>query len=151
MTLLDGLRRANPGLALFDSCDSAFAPFGAALSGDYPTLLSAMELHAPIPDEGITYVASEPGLESSPDAIRLSLLALGGLDVHVGYCSGRNSTLNGLEFHKCSEVVFAGDPLLRKRNKWILAHPERRVLVEQGVAATLRGPNLALIPPAEAR
>jgi len=39
-----------------------------------------------------------------------------------------------------------GDDLLRKRNKWILAHPERRVLVDQGVIPGIRGRNIEILP-----
>jgi hypothetical protein len=228
--LLDGLRRANPGLTLFSSADPEFAPYGELVEGSWPALVAALEAHAPIPEQGVVYVGSHPHLEDCADAERMRSLVFGGLPVQLGYCSGRNSTLNGLEYHKASEVIVAaddlvlllalrgqlrpgtqgpgldssdtvglflrrgeavelysgtmhlapcraheagfraaivlprgtndafaegerpdGDPLLRKFNKWIIAHPERKPLIDQGVLPLLRGENrLVRLPTGEA-
>jgi hypothetical protein len=228
--LLDELRAANPGLRLFPSDDPAFAAYGERVEGSWPALVSALEAYAPIPEQGVVYVGSHPTLEACADAERMQSLVFGGLPVQLGYCSGRNSTLNGLEYHKASEVIVAaddlvlllalrgqlrpgeqgpgmdssdtvglflkrgeavelysgtmhlapcrareagfraaivlprgtndafaegtrpeGDPLLRKLNKWIIAHPERKPLIDQGVLPLLKGANrLVRLPPEHA-
>jgi len=226
--LLDDLRKANPGLTLFSSDDPSFAPYGEPVEGSWPALVAALEAHAPIPEQGVVYVGSHPPLESCADAERMRSLVFGNLPVQLGYCSGRNSTLNGLEYHKASEVIVAaddlvlllalrgqlrpgaegpgldssetvglflergeavelysgtmhlapcrareggfraaivlprgtndalsegerpeGDPLLRKLNKWIIAHPERKPLIDQGVLPLLRGANRLVRLPTE--
>ncbi len=225
LSILERLRAANPSVGLFGLEEGALAPYGAPVPGDWSALVAALEASVAIPAEGVAYVPSHPPLEATGDARILAAVHMGGMPIQVGYCAGRNSTLNGLEYHKCSEVVVAaddlvllvglrgdlsqespgpgfdsskvaglvllrgqavelfsgtlhlapcrvhaggfrsaiilasgtnlefgpgerpaGDPLLRKRNKWIIAHPERRVLVDQGVLPTLRGPNRAVTP-----
>lgn len=228
MTLLEKLRRANPGFILFGRDDPAFRPYGVAVSGDWSGFVETMEKTVAVPAEGIVYVAAHPPLEALPEARELAARSLGGMPFQIGYCAGRNSRLNGLEYHGCSEIVVAaddlvlllglradldpgevppgfdanravgllvlrgqavelfsgtlhlapclaregsfraaiilargtnedfapgerteGDPLLRKRNKWIITHPERRVLVDQGVLPLVRGPNRELVPVGE--
>jgi hypothetical protein len=223
--LLDDLRRLNPGLDLKAAEDASFGLFGEVLEGEWPGLVAALEASAPIPAEGVVYVPSHPPLEACGEAARIGAFHMGGMPTQTGYCSGRNSTLNGLEYHKCSEIIVAaddfvlllghrsqleagpqgptwdsarasafllrrgmavelytgtlhlapcrareagfraaiilaagtnlefapgerpeGDPLLRKRNKWILAHPERKPLLDQGVLPLIKGGNLAVTP-----
>ncbi|MFZ4615901.1 MAG: DUF4867 family protein [Rectinemataceae bacterium] len=235
MSILERLRAGNPSVGLFGLEEGALAPYGASVPGDWSALVAALEASVAIPAEGVAYVTSHPPLEATGDARILAAVHMGGMPIQVGYCAGRNSTLNGLEYHKCSEIVVAaddlvlllglrgdlseevpepgsgetlppgpgidsskvvglvllcgqavelfsgtlhlapcrvhaggfrsaiilasgtnlefgpgerpaGDPLLRKRNKWIIAHPQRRVLVDQGVIPTLRGPNRQVMP-----
>lgn len=219
---IEALRLANPGLVIFGIDDPAFKPYGEPVPGDWAAMVRALEEHAPVPEAGVAYVASHPPLEASPDAALIRGLVFGGTDVQIGYCSGRNATMNGLEYHKASEMLVAaddlvlflalrgqlaagpngpsidsgaamglfvrraqavelysgtmhlapcrlsaagfraaivlprgtneayegaipaGDPLLRKKNKWILAHPERKPLIDQGVLPLLGGPNREL-------
>lgn len=219
---IEALRSANPGLAIFGIDDPAFKPYGEPVPGDWSAMVRSLEEHAPVPEAGVAYVAAHPPLEASPDAGRIRGLVFGGADVQIGYCSGRNATINGLEYHKASEMLVAaddlvlflalrgqlvagpmgptidssaavglfvgrgqavelysgtmhlapcrlsaagfraaivlprgtneayegalpaGDPLLRKKNKWILAHPERKPLIDQGVLPLLSGPNREL-------
>ncbi len=222
---LDALRRANPGLEIFDIEDPEFAAYGTPFTGTWSGMVEALERFAPIPDEGVSYVPSCPPLEACPAGEVLLAAAYGGLPAQVGYCTGRNFRLNGLEFHRASEILVAGsdltlllglrsdleqgapgpgydsskavaflvrkgravelfsgtlhlapcqirsggfraaivlprgtnedfppgtrpegDALLRKRNKWILAHPDRRVLVDQGVIPGIRGKNIEIYP-----
>ncbi len=223
--LLAALRRANPGLAIFDSEENEFQPYGCSYPGQWAGMVEALEQSAPIPDEGVSYVPSCPPLEACPAGIVLLANVYGGGAAQIGYCTGRNSRMNGMEYHRASEILVAGDdlvlllglrsniyrdssgpgyesskaqaflirkgcavelysgtlhlapcrartggfraaiilprgtnedfedgkrpagdPLLRKRNKWILAHPERRVLVDQGVVPGIRGVNIEVIP-----
>lgn len=224
--LLASLRRANPGLRVFDTADADFSPYGTSLAGDWSAMVGALERYAPIPDEGVSYVASCAELEADPAGAGLMATAYGGIAAQIGYCSGRNSRMNGMEYHRASEILVAaddlvlllglrgelerapegtffdsarakallvrrgeavelfsgtlhlapcrvlpggfraaivlprltnaefgqgtrpsGDATLLKRNKWILAHPERAVLLAQGAVPGIRGPNIELVPP----
>lgn len=87
--------------------DDEFRPYGRPLSGhDFSALQTAME-DTEIPEAGNRYIASLPQLEQTDVADRLQRHVFGGQDIQVGYCNGVNSTLNGLEYHKSSEMNFA--------------------------------------------
>lgn len=58
---------------------------------------------------------------------------------------GTNEPLSEAEKADAAARAASGDPrarLLFMRNKWILAHPERRVLVDKGAWPGIAGPNL---------
>ncbi len=220
------LRAANPGLEIFGPGEEPFAAYGRPLAlRGIGALLAAADGLVPRGLEANRYQASEPALESLPAARELEA-AFGLSPVQVGWCSGPNSRLNGLEWHKSPEVVVALSDLallvgLRKdiaawssydasllgclflrrgeaveldpgvlhlsacrveeggfrnlcvlprgtnaalseaelaaaraaggearllfmRNKWILAHPERAVLVERGAWPGIAGENIEI-------
>jgi hypothetical protein len=86
--------------------DKAFRRYGKVLHDyDYSDLLKAME-KTPCPD-GVEYVASMPDLEKTHAARALAEGYFGGMPVQVGYCNGHNWTLNGLEYHRDSELNIA--------------------------------------------
>ena len=53
--------------------------------------------------EGSKYVASAPELEGVKDADKLGFLMYGGRPFQLGWCNGRNTKLNCLEYHRASE------------------------------------------------
>jgi len=222
---IDAIRAANPGLRVLSVDDPAFAAYGRVLDRDGLSGLAELaDAVTEIDPEANRYVASLPELEAHPSTSRLDL-AFGFAELQVGYCNGPNSALNGLEYHKSSEVDLAvtdlvlllgsrgdlsaelaydarklealyleagcaielyagvlhyspcrvGDRgfksvialprgtnaplsehelarrpergegrLLFMRNKWLVAHPERRVLVEKGAWPGIVGPNLVV-------
>ena len=73
---------------------------------DCSELLKQME-HTPLPDEGTVYEASDPQLEELPVSGILQAEEFGGLPMEIGYCNGRNSRLNALEYHRSSELNLA--------------------------------------------
>ena len=84
--------------------DRAFAPYGKVLSGyDTAELLETLAAVAPLP-EGVRYVASQPELEALPIAEKLKNSAYGGMPIQLGWCSGHNTKLNCLEYHRDSEM-----------------------------------------------
>lgn len=224
---IESLRNANPRLSVFGPGDAGFSPYGAplAMRGIGDLLEAAGEL---VPSGLLEnrYQASELGLESLAAARELEA-AFGFAPIQVGWCSGPNSRLNGLEWHKSPELIVAlsdlalllglrrdirewrsydaslleclflapgeavqlepgvlhlspckladsgfrnlcvlprltnsplDEPereaaraaggeagLLFMRNKWMLAHPERRVLVERGVYPGILGENIEVL------
>lgn len=86
-----------------------FAPYGRILTGiDFSPLARIMENETAIPDDGNVYVPSEPALENEGDFLQtLQNGVYGGMPVQIGYCNGRNTTYNGFEYHKGSEVNVA--------------------------------------------
>ena len=85
-----------------------FAPYGRVLTGyDFSELIAYMEKETPIPESGNVYVASVPEMESLPVTQEIQKKVYGDMPIEVGYCNGRNSTWNGFEYHKGSEINVA--------------------------------------------
>ncbi len=104
---IDSIRKANPGLAIRTLDDPAFAAYGRVLDLEgLPGLLELADRITGIEPDANRYVASLPELEAHPAALPLGIL-FGGSPIQVGYCNGPNSRLNGLEYHKSTEVDIA--------------------------------------------
>lgn len=85
--------------------DPAFAQYGRIVTGyDLSEAFAWMEANTPIPEAGNIYVASDPKLESLDVWKQVRNVCYGGRDIQVGYCNGRNTTYNGFEYHKGSEL-----------------------------------------------
>lgn len=94
--------------------DSCFQKYGKVLNNyDFSELINYLNEETQIPKDGNLYIAHDEDLAKCADLNLISFNIYGGMDIQVGYCNGRNSTLNGLEYHKGSEVnVFATDGVL---------------------------------------
>ena len=85
-----------------------FKTFGRVLEGyDFSDLIRYMLDETDIPAEGNTYIASVPEMENFPVVGDVEQYLYGGMPVQVGYCNGRNTTYNGFEYHKGSEINIA--------------------------------------------
>lgn len=86
--------------------DASFRKYGKVLEGyDFSGLIKAMK-HTPVTD-GVEYVPSVEELEAVEVAKDLQNRAFGGMPIQIGYCNGHNKKLNGLEYHRDSEVNVA--------------------------------------------
>lgn len=86
--------------------DDAFRRYGKVLEGyDFTELLKEMK-HTPVPED-VTYVPSVEEMEALPIAKELQNKGYGGLPIEIGYCNGHNKKLNGLEYHRSSEINVA--------------------------------------------
>lgn len=93
--------------------DPAFSTYGNVVSGyDFAELISYMETKTPIPESGNVYVASVPEMEALAVQTELRDRLYGGMPIQIGYCNGRNSTYNGFEYHKGSELNVAVTDLM---------------------------------------
>lgn len=82
----------------------SFQQYGQILTGyDVQPLLGTLSVVAPL-SEGVTYVPEVPELMALPIAGELSNRAFGGMPVELGFCSGHNTKLNCLEYHRDSEL-----------------------------------------------
>lgn len=214
----DELIQINGHIKIGKVTDKAFLQYGKVISGyDFSGLISFMEQHTSIPEQGNVYVASVPEMEQLKIKKNLEKGFYGEMPIQIGYCNGQNSTLNGLEYHIGSELNIAvtdmvlmmgklqdvadnkfnsknveiffvkkgtavqlyettmhfapcktsregfkcvvtlpkgtneplendktkfGDVLLFARNKWLLAHPERKILIEKGAWPGITGENM---------
>lgn len=66
-----------------------------------------MNLTSQIPEDGNVYVASVEEMESEPVAEQIAASFYGGMPIQIGYCNGRNTTYNGFDNHKGSEINIA--------------------------------------------
>lgn len=88
--------------------DESFKSYGRVIEGyDLNELISYMENETIVPEEGNVYYPSIKELEETKVYDKIKNNLYGGYDIQIGYCNGRNSTLNGFEYHKCSEVNIA--------------------------------------------
>ena len=86
--------------------DDSFRRYGKVLEGyDVAELLKKMK-HTPVP-ENVTYVPSAEEMEALSIAKEFMNKGYGGLPVEIGYCNGHNKKLNGLEYHRSSEINVA--------------------------------------------
>lgn len=86
--------------------DKSFGKYGRVLKGC--TCLGILEVmkHTPLPEE-VIYVPSVEEMESLPEAVEFKNRAFGGLPIQIGYCNGKNTKLNALEYHRSSEINIA--------------------------------------------
>ena len=91
--------------------DASFKKYGKILKG-YPVdkILKEMQ-HTPLPDD-VIYVPSIDTLEATSDAKVFQEKGFGGLAIEIGYCNGKNYKLNGLEYHRSSEINIAVNDLI---------------------------------------
>ncbi len=86
---------------------SRFAQYGQILTGfDFQALLDKAERVTPIPDEGNIYIPSLEELETTEGAEALAPY-FDGQPIQIGFCNGRNKSMNGMEYHKSPEVIMA--------------------------------------------
>lgn len=134
--------------------DPAFAAYGRIVTGyDFSELISYMEDHTEIPESGNVYVASVPQMERAPAVEQIQGVLYGGMPVEVGYCNGRNTTYNGFEYHKGSEInVAVTDFMLVLGHIWLIHDNTYRVedarvfFVERGTAIEMYQTTLHLSP-----
>ena len=99
-------------MELISVFDPRFRPYGHVIEGYDTKQLHETMLTMPVPEEGITYVASVPELEALPIAEKLFYESFGGLDPQVGYVCGQGNKLNALEYHRSSEFNYAVTDLI---------------------------------------
>lgn len=103
--------------------DDEFKTYGNVVTGyNFDELIAYMEKDTDIPENGNIYVASVPEMEKANivNAIRDEIY--GDMPIQVGYCNGRNTTYNGFEYHKGSEInVAVTDFMLVLGHTWLVA------------------------------
>lgn len=92
--------------------DKEFRAYGQVLTGfDARELLAAMKA-IPLPETGTAYRPWIEALEACGIFPLLRDRAFGGLPMQLGMCWGRNTRLNCLEYHKCSEINLGAEDFL---------------------------------------
>ena len=87
--------------------DPSFRNYGQVLTGyDTAELLKVLDEVSPLPEVGTVYCPEKEELMALPIAKTLADNAFGGMPIEIGYCNGHNTKLNGLEYHRDSEMNF---------------------------------------------
>ena len=90
-------------MKIYQVSDPEFREYGRVVEGcEVSQILEVLREVAPIPD-GTVYVPKEEAIQSLEEAKRLELTLFGRVPAEFGYCSGHNTKLNCLEYHRCSE------------------------------------------------
>lgn len=134
--------------------DPAFLSYGRMVTGyDFSSWIAYMEQQTVIPDDGNRYLPSVPELEDMAEAAMVKNEIYGGMEIQVGYCNGKNSTYNGFEYHKGSEINIAvSDFMLVLGHTWDIQNntyhtdDARVFFVEKGTAVELYQTTLHLSP-----
>lgn len=103
--VLAQLRAANPDLDIKHISDAAFERFGHYLPRyDASEMIARTKAIVPTIEQ-VAYETSVEALEA-PSALNTALRqeVYGGMDAQVGWCYGNNNALNGVEYHRGSEV-----------------------------------------------
>lgn len=88
--------------------DDSFKMLGKVHKGyELSKLIEYMETKTTVPNDGNIYVPSVADMESTHTAEVIKSVIYGGMPIQIGYCNGQNSTYNGFEYHKCSEINIA--------------------------------------------
>ena len=154
MTQIETLRRLNE-IAVYSVFDKAFKTFGRVVDGyDFSAMTDWLRQNTPIPENGNVYVPSVPELEATQVFSAVEAQFYGGMPAQTGYCNGRNTTLNGFEYHKGSEInIGCDDMVLLLCHTWEIA-PDNTIdgkaatafYLPAGTPAELYEPTLHLSP-----
>lgn len=119
MMTIDRLNEVNE-VTIHSVHDMSFLPYGRIVRGyDVSALVAYMVTETLIPEQGNVYLASVPELEADSIKAELEAGIYGGMEIQIGYCNGRNTTYNGFEYHKGSELnVAVTDFMLVLGHSW---------------------------------
>ena len=134
--------------------DNEFKTYGNIITDvDFSQIISYMQENTDIPKNGNVYVASVPDMEAFPVVEDVQNTIYGGMPIQVGYCNGRNTTYNGFEYHKGSEInVAVTDFMLVLGHTWLIKDNQYFIgdaqvfFVPQGTAIEMFQTTLHLSP-----
>lgn len=101
------MKDLNKHIPFYHIEDSKFKHYGKVINEyDFNELETYMN-SLTIPQDQNVYVASVTEMENTIIKNQLQEAFYGEMSIQIGYCNGPNSTLNGLEYHKSSEINIA--------------------------------------------
>ena len=94
--------------------DPAFAAYGQVVTGleEARAEILAALAGTPQPAAGTDYCPEDPALQELPAAAEVSGHLFGGMPCQLGWCNGRNTKLNCLEYHRDSEYNLANEDFI---------------------------------------
>lgn len=153
---LTQLREINEkqNVKVYSIYEECFKTYGRVLTEyDFSELIQYMEIKSEMPETGNIYKASVEEMEQTEIAKKIRNQFYGQMEIEVGYCNGKNSTFNGMEYHKGSEINIAvTDFMLILGHIWDIQNNTYRVeqsevfFLEKGDAVELYQTTLHLSP-----
>lgn len=105
--MLERLNKAND-VPIYSVFDSEFKPYGRVIENfDFSALIKIAEEKTEIPESGNFYTPSFAPFEKESCFLKIQNSFYGEMPIQIGFCNGRNSTYNGFEYHKGSELNIA--------------------------------------------
>ncbi|WP_110113860.1 DUF4867 family protein [Bacillus sp. CGMCC 1.16541] len=153
MTNFEQLSALNNHLQMVHITDNVFKRYGTIITSyDFRELEAYME-RTTIDETGNVYVASVPEMEQTKIKEQIQLNFYGDMPIQIGYCNGSNCTLNGLEYHKGSEINVAMTDLVllvglvqEIDNNQFESKNVKAFFVPKGTAIELYGTTLHFAP-----
>ena len=105
MSALAALRRGNPDLTILSLGETPRHALYRKVDADTSAFLTAAEAIAP--EEANAYVPRDEAMSASPAAKGIARAVFGELPIQAGWNHGGNARMNGMEWHKSSEVIVA--------------------------------------------
>ncbi|MCR5457033.1 MAG: DUF4867 family protein [Clostridiales bacterium] len=107
MERIESLNKSND-FRVFSIFDAEFSYYGRVVNSiDAGAFIKVASSETVIPESGNVYVPSFAPFEAIPEFERIKMVCYGGMPIQAGYCNGKNSTFNGFEYHKSSEINIA--------------------------------------------
>lgn len=133
--------------------DKEFASYGAVLEGyDFSELIAQLKT-TEVPEGKVLYRPSHEALEATAVAKELQSRYYADMPIQIGICTGQNTTLNCLEYHRDDEVnICATDIILllakqeEMENFTIDTSKVKAFLAPAGTAVMLRSSALHYAP-----
>ena len=118
--MLKKLQKINNEIKIESLFDDSFKTYGKVIHNlSFKELDDYMNNVSEVPETGNVYVASVPEMEEKPLCNLLANSFFGEMPIQIGFCNGNNNSLNGLEYHKGSEINYAvTDMVLLLGNVW---------------------------------
>jgi hypothetical protein len=110
---LDLIKDKNQDMTIYTTRQKEFKQFGNVIVNyDFKKGLDYMENQTEVPHERNVYIAADNELEAILDKNEIEQEFYGNMPCQIGFCNGKNSKLNGLEYHKGSEIIVAVTDLI---------------------------------------
>ncbi len=109
--MLNKLRELNKDIKIYSVHSEEFKKYGRVIDFDSSEFVKTCK-ELKYPESGSYYQPSLEELEKLHSGEPLRQILFGGLDTQFGICHGYNDTMNGLEYHKCSEINIAVTPVV---------------------------------------
>lgn len=105
--MLNHLNEIND-VKIYSVYDDEFKSYGKIHTGiDVSELVDYMEDKSQMPEINNVYFPSIEEMENTRAFEIIQSVIYGNMSIQIGYCNGKNSTYNGFEYHKCSELNIA--------------------------------------------
>ncbi len=98
-------------MKIYSVHDEEFKNYGKVIPCPFAELFDEETAKLPLPETGTSYQPSIPALERE-DATAFYRSYFGETDIQIGCCWGKNDKLNGLEWHKSSELNYASRDMI---------------------------------------